>query len=132
MWTMQRCAAALLVVGMAVSAEAGWFWQEEAKVPEAEYHVLSRKFRAYHTVESNIFAHMITTPLSLFAAAAMINKVLSVAFVTQIVTAVYCVSLHDKIPGHLIALTGLAVSLHPCRDPARPARSLVRRCEDFP
>ena len=109
MWTMRGTAAAVLVVAMVVGAEAGWFGSKESQIPEPEYHVLSKKFRGYHMDQANIFAHMITTPLSVLAVVAMVNKAMSVAFVTQIATVVYCVSLHDKLPGHLLALTGLVV-----------------------
>ena len=113
---MRGTAAAVLVVAMVVGAEAaGWslFGSKGSQIPEPEYHVLSKKFRGYHMDQANIFAHMITTPLSVLAVVAMVNKAMSVAFITQIATAVYCVSLHDKLPGHLLALTGLVVRLPP-------------------
>jgi len=68
---------------------------------------LSAKFRNYHQDQFNIFLHMITTPLGVLSVLSLVNKVTGTSFLAKILALAYCVSIMDKLPMHILALTTL-------------------------
>mmetsp|Transcript_20091 Transcript_20091/g.42135 ORF Transcript_20091/g.42135 Transcript_20091/m.42135 type:complete len:668 (-) Transcript_20091:106-2109(-) len=77
---------------------------------EAHFIDLSAKFRKFHSDPINVALHFFTTPLGVLAVLSLINKVLRGTTVTTIAMVIYCVSLIDKLPPQLIAMTSLCVA----------------------
>lgn len=64
---------------------------------------LSKSFCEYHKTSVNIFLHGITTPLSILAVVSTFNKVTNTGMVALLLTVLYCLSLINRVPLHILA-----------------------------
>ena len=54
----------------------------------------------YHKNEANVLAHLLTTPLGIFSAAALLNKATGTAWTSPVIIAIYLATLANKVrPG---------------------------------
>jgi len=72
---------------------------------EANWNDLSEKFRKYHSDHTNIFFHLITTPLGVLSVLSLFNKATNSNICTKALAVVYCLSIMDKMPLHILAIT---------------------------
>lgn len=72
---------------------------------EERWNDLSVKFRKYHSDHTNIFFHLITTPLGVLSVLSLFNKATNSTIFTKALAVVYCVSIMDKMPLHILATT---------------------------
>jgi len=92
-------AAAVLGTGVMAATTAS------SVVHEANWNDLSDKFRKYHSDHTNIFFHLITTPLGVLSVLSLFNKATNSNIFTKALAVVYCLSIMDKMPLHILATT---------------------------
>jgi hypothetical protein len=73
--------------------------------PEARWNDLSVSFRKYHSDHTNIFFHLITTPLGVLSVFSLFNKATNTTIFTKALAVLYCLSIMDKMPLHILATT---------------------------
>ena len=103
---MQSAAvAAVLCLGVAMAASAA-----APPSSEARWNDLSAKFRQYHSDHTNIFFHLITTPLGVLSVLSLLNKATNTRMLTIALAVMYCVSIMDKMPLHILATTAFVAT----------------------
>lgn len=83
----------------------------------AHFTELSTKFRKFHQDPTNVFLHLITTPLGILSFLSLVNKVSKGTGIVMLTTVVYCISLVDKVPENILAQTSLMVHPAPKCEP---------------
>eukprot|EP00287_Rhodomonas_sp_CCMP768_P006572 CAMPEP_0196737946 /NCGR_PEP_ID=MMETSP1091-20130531/15505_1 /TAXON_ID=302021 /ORGANISM="Rhodomonas sp., Strain CCMP768" /LENGTH=672 /DNA_ID=CAMNT_0042081869 /DNA_START=35 /DNA_END=2053 /DNA_ORIENTATION=+ len=73
----------------------------------AHFTELSAKFRKFHQDPTNVFLHLLTTPLGILSVLSLVNKVSKGSGIVMLTTVVYCISLVDKVPENILAQTSL-------------------------
>jgi hypothetical protein len=71
---------------------------------------LSVKFRKYHSDDTNVFFHLITTPLGVLSVLSLFNKATNTNMITKALAVVYCVSIMDKMPLHILGTTSFVAT----------------------
>jgi hypothetical protein len=86
----------------------------KASVPgsshEDTWNDLSEKFRKYHSDHTNIFFHLITTPLGVLSVLSVFNKATNTNMLTKALAVVYCLHIMDKMPLHILATTSFVAT----------------------
>lgn len=77
---------------------------------EATWNDLSDKFRKYHSDHTNIFFHLITTPLGVLSVLSVFNKTTNTNMLTKALAVVYCLHIMDKMPLHILAITSFVAT----------------------
>ena len=77
---------------------------------EDRWNDLSVKFRKYHSDHTNIFFHLITTPLGVLSVLSLLNKATNTNMLTKALAVVYCVSIMDKMPLHILGTTSFVAT----------------------
>jgi hypothetical protein len=71
---------------------------------------LSVKFRKYHSDDTNVFFHLITTPLGVLSVLSLFNKATNTNMITKALAVVYCVSIMEKMPLHILGTTSFVAT----------------------
>jgi hypothetical protein len=71
---------------------------------------LSVKFRKYHSDDTNVFFHLITTPLGVLSVLSVFNKATNTNMITKALAVVYCVSIMDEMPLHILGTTSFVAT----------------------
>ena len=102
--------AVAVVAALCVGADAAWGMNAKPALPqensnEARWNDLSEQFRKYHSDHTNVFFHLITSPLCILAALSLVNKATNTNLLTKALAVIYCIHLMDKLPLHILATT---------------------------
>jgi len=97
-------AAAVLCTAVAAASVAAPMSHED------RWNDLSVKFRKYHSDHTNIFFHLITTPLGVLSVLSLLNKATNTNMLTKALAVVYCVSIMDKMPLHILGTTSFVAT----------------------
>ena len=101
--------AVAVVAALCVGADA-WGMTAKPTMPkeisnESRWNDLSEQFRKYHSDHTNVFFHLITSPLCILAALSLVNKATNTNMLTKALAVIYCIHLMDKLPLHILATT---------------------------
>jgi len=77
---------------------------------EDRWNDLSAKFRKYHSDHTNVFFHLITTPLGVLSVLSLFNKATNTNIITKALAVIYCLSIMDKMPLHILATTSFVAT----------------------
>ena len=128
--------AVAVVAALCVGADAAWGMKAKPTMPqehsnEARWNDLSEQFRKYHSDHTNVFFHLITSPLCILAALSLVNKATNTNMLTKALAVIYCIHLMDKLPLHILATTsfvgtGIALAAANTSSLSYPIHALVR------